>query len=203
MNLERLRTTPPREVVLLAAGRPDAFDLLWLLRDPFRAALIDALALAVAPDDPHRDVGHAFVCRALARVRNADELVALCEGLDDAHRGDLLGLALKGFSLDPRVLVTLLEDATRLARLAPGPLWCADALWTRAAWLFDEHPERRFSFEELVPPALPEGTRARAVLGAALDAARLTDEAVARVRALYPRDTYIQQKTAAAEGNEG
>jgi hypothetical protein len=194
-TLEQLRVAAPRDVVLTAAGRRDVFELLWLLRGPFSAALTDALALAIDPVAPYHEVGNAFVARSLAHVRSGDELVALCEGIDDAARGDLLGVALKGFSLDPRVLVTLLEDAPLVARLAPGSLWCSDALWRRAAWLFEEHPKRRFDFDELVPPGLPEGTSARAVLGAALDRGCLTDEAVAQVRARYVGDMYIQQKT--------
>ena len=198
MHLHELDLLPAHEALLLAADRRDVFDLLWLRRDLLRAALAAALPLAVDPDAPHHPAATAFVTRALAHVRSPDEYVALCTLLDGDPRHDLLGLTHKLHALDPRVLVALLEDPALLATLAPGPLWSSDALWTRATWLFAERQGHRFTIAELVPAAVPPDTRARHVLGAALDAARLTPDAIQQLRALYPSDRHIQARTAAS-----
>jgi hypothetical protein len=200
MHLDDLDTLPPRAAIRIAADRRDVFDLLWLRRDLLRAALADAITVHADHDAPDRPVAEAFLARVLAHVRNADEYVALCTLLPEDLRSGLLWSTHKLHALDPRVLVTLLEDPTLLAALAPGPLWCSDALWTRAVWLFEEHPARRFTVAELVPAALPPDTLARAILGAALDGSRLTDDAVQHVRAMYPNDVYIQSRTAVTLG---
>ena len=91
--------------------------------------------------------------------------------------------------------MTVIEDVELFGRLAPDPLWCEEALWIRATWLFEEFPSRKFTFEELVPPHLPEETNTRSMLGAALDGQRLTQDAVSRLRQMFPEDRYIQMRT--------
>jgi hypothetical protein len=195
MDLETLDRTAAIDVMRLTAQRPDVFDLLWLRRASLAAVINAALLHFIDAASPEHGAAKAFLTRTLAHLRSANELVSLCESLDDEGRGNLLGAATKLYGLDPRVIVTLLDDATLLERLAPGAMWCSDALWVRATWLFEEHPARRFTIAELVPPHLPDGVRARAVLGAALDGRRLTDESVVQLRAMYPNDAYIQHKT--------
>jgi hypothetical protein len=196
MNFEIICSKSALELLELASIRPDVFGLIWLVQDRRREVLSLAVGIAANHSDPRRTAAEAFVDRSLAYVRNAEELLALCVGLDATDRGDLLGIALTRYSLDPRVLVTLLEDGVALGELAPGPLWCSDALWRRMNWLFQEYPGRTFSFDELVPAVVPAETRVRSVLGAALDEDRLSPEAVARVRSLFPNDSHIQMRTA-------
>lgn len=156
-----------------------------------------ALAAVRVPPAGEASSGRQFIARALGFVRSPLELVSLCDGLSEEDRDDLLALATKSFDLDPSIVAALLDDSDLLERLSPSPLWCSDALWTRATLLFEELPGRRFEIDDLVPRHLPEGVRARAVLGAALDSDRLTPDAVAALRRLYPNDAYIQSRVGA------
>jgi len=184
------------ELVPLCARRPDAFERLWPECDALQAALQAALTSLRCARAGEAAAAEKFVARVLGRAQSALELVVRCEALDDEDRNDLLGIAVKTFDLDPGVLVELLDSPALLARLSPSAIWCSDALWIRAVWLFEEYPTRRFSLDELVPAHLPKGVRTRAVLGAALDGLRLTAAAVAAVGRMFPHDAYIQSRAA-------
>lgn len=192
-----IRLKPLFDQVTLLSMRRDLLSRLWPEESRIRDLVIEAVKAVrtFSERDPRFTLAVDFLDNVFALIRRPRELVDFCAALaTESDRQWLLDRFVMSKAADGDVIAEMVADREAFARLPQRGPWIGHAFTRRVAILLEDHPERKFEIEDLIPLGIAnDRVSARSLLGAAFDEDRLTDLSVARLLDFFPTDSYLQR----------
>jgi hypothetical protein len=168
-------------------------DADGILADPHRFAAIwandDLLAHFGALLLKQRDAYEKLRELVFSWVRSARDVRCLLRLADEDSAIMFLDDFVLNRAASVEVVSALVASRSTYELLPSGSAWAGHAMFVRGSSMLNTDPARRYEVAELVPIGVDaDRASARALLSSALEAGRLTDEAVAEVERLFPND---------------
>jgi hypothetical protein len=193
MDPLKLKQKPVQEQLEVLSVRLDLLSRMWPEERHTRTLVAGAMeSMQQHPEtDPRHRMASKFLCHIFRLVRRPADVVHLCLGVPSGLQAQFVDRLVLSPATDGDLIAELVADPATFT-LLPAGSWVEYALTRYVRILLEDHPGRRFEIEELIPFGIEkEPFTARALLGAAFDEGRLTDQSVNRLLELFPKDTYL------------
>lgn len=195
MDPLNLYSKPLGEQLSILSVRHDLLRRLWPEEDKIKALVEFSLI-----ENCKKDRGFYFkqtddfLAGVFSQIHRPSDLIDILSIFRvDKYQQVFLDKFVFSSVADGDVIAALVSDPVTFSKLPQTGGWIGHAIWRRAIILFQDHPNKRFEIEQLLPLGIEiDRTTARAILGTAFDEGQLSDAGIKCLLELFPSDQYFR-----------